>query len=205
MTERSVGSGNAATVAARAAHLAARFVGSLVPRRVSEAQAQRVRAQLTEAEYACWERMPRADRIEGLAVARRFEKLLAAARSHYDESLVDTCIAAALVHDVGKQDAGLGTYRRALATIAGAVAGHDMADAWSLSRGVTRRFGLYLQHAELGRQRLVVSGGRPDVAQWAAVHHTPSQWSSTGWPRPLCEMLARADGEVIPRTSSQDS
>lgn len=204
MNAKNNGNRKSQTRTARAAHLVARFVGSLVPRRVSDAQVQRVRTHLTHAEFACWERMPRADRIEGLAVARRFEKLVAETRSHYDDSLIDTCIAGALVHDVGKQDAGLGTYRRAMATIAGAFAGHDIADAWSMSRGVTRRFGLYLRHAELGRHRLVVSGGRLDVAQWAAVHHTPSQWSSTGWPRPLCEMLALADGEAVSHTLSHE-
>ena len=57
---------------------------------------------------------------------------------------------AALLHDIGKLDARLGVYGRVVATVSGAAAGREHADAWSESSGFTRRVGLYLRHAELG-------------------------------------------------------
>lgn len=87
-------------------------------------------------------------------------------------------LAAALLHDVGKLDSGLGTYGRVVATVAGAVAGRDMARVWSESRGITRRVGLYLRHAELGADALRMAGSDPLTVTWAAEHHLPpEQWT----------------------------
>ena len=208
MSRRSLGDGRSSICTSlrglgleRAMHLGARFFGSLLPRRVSDRDTKWVESKLTNQEYACWQRLPRADRVEAVAVARRFchAVLERSAFDHieFEPAVIEDCIAGALMHDVGKIDCDLGTYRRALATIAGAVAGHDIADAWSMSQGVTRQFGLYLRHGELGKQRIIVAGGRVSVAQWAAVHHAPEHWTTTGWPAALCRLLAIADGERV--------
>ena len=72
-------------------------------------------------------------------------------------------LAAALLHDVGKNECGLGTYGRVIATVSGAAIGRD-ADtirAWTRTRGFTRRVGLYLQHPKLGGDLLGMAGSDP--------------------------------------------
>ena len=190
---------------ARTRHLLGRFFGSLVVRNVTRSDRLWVETILTAPEYQCWLRLSRADAVESVAVARRFEGATQPAVSAtgltapptYGSEVIAECVAAALLHDVGKLDCQLGTIGRALATIAGGIAGHEMADAWSLRRGVTRRFGLYLRHGELGEQRVIVCGGRTRVARWAAAHHDPTRWEDTGIPLDLCRLLAIADGERV--------
>ena len=104
-------------------------------------------------------------------------------------------LAAALLHDVGKLDAGLGVLGRVGATLAGAAAGHEMAGPWSARRGITRRVGLYLRHPELGATRIRVVGGREEAARWAAGHHTPGVWSETGIPAVVVDALVAADDD----------
>jgi hypothetical protein len=135
--------------------------------------------------------MGRADRRESIAVARRAQRLLAGTEHAGDSRY----LAAALLHDVGKNDARLGPLRRAGATVAGALAGPGYAVAWSERRGITRRVGLYLRHAELGADRLRIAGARPEAVGWAAAHHDPAAGAATGLPAPVVAALARADGE----------
>ena len=104
-------------------------------------------------------------------------------------------VAAALLHDVGKLDSGLGVFGRVLATLAGAAAGHDMAEPWSQKRGITRRFGLYLQHPELGAEPHPLCDGSREAALWAEAHHDPDRWASTGLPDVVVEALAAADDD----------
>lgn len=84
-------------------------------------------------------------------------------------------LAAALLHDVGKVTADLGTYGRVVATIAGALTKGEYATAWSATRGFTRRVGLYLRHAPLGAELLSVAGSHPLTVAWASEHHLPSE------------------------------
>ena len=142
-------------------------------------------------ELALWERMPNHDRRHSITVARRVEHSLAGTAHDGDARWVT----AALLHDVGKLDAGLGVFGRVGATLAGAAAGHDMAEAWSAKRGITRRFGLYLRHSELGAERIRVAGGREDAARWAAAHHTPEVWSSLAIPSDVVVALHDADDD----------
>jgi hypothetical protein len=175
----------------RAAHLAARFAGSLAPRDVRAADRAWVASVLTPAELAVWRELGRADRRESVAVARRAERLLEGTEHAGDPRY----LAAALLHDVGKCDARLGPWRRAGATVAGALAGPGYARAWSQRGGITRRVGVYLRHAELGAQRLEVAGARPEAVAWAAVHHDPAAAEACGLPAPVVAALARSDGE----------
>ena len=70
-----------------------------------------------------------------------------------------------------------------------------MADAWSEKRGITRRVGLYLRHAELGETRLQVIGARGEAAAWAGAHHDPSSWSKLGFPEHVVTALDEADDD----------
>ena len=149
---------------ARAAHLAKRFAGSLVPLGPSAGDAAWAEAQLTEGEKALWRRLSRNDRRHAVGVARRVERSLGAEATR-------PVLAAALLHDVGKVASRLGTFGRVGATLAGAAAGHDYAYAWSERSGITRRFGLYLRHAELGGDMLELAGADGLTVAWARQHH----------------------------------
>jgi hypothetical protein len=151
----------------RARHLVRRFVGALRPGPPRAADVTWVQATLTSEEFALWARMPSHDRRHSIDVARRVEGALIGTEHSGDSRW----LAAALLHDVGKLDAGLGVFGRVGATLAGGAAGHDMAEVWSEKRGITRRVGLYLRHPELGATRIRTAGGREEVARWAAVHH----------------------------------
>jgi hypothetical protein len=145
---------------------------------------------LTDPEWDLWWRMSNPDRRHSVAVARRVERALAGTPDAGDPRWP----AAALLHDVGKLDAGLGVLGRVGATLADAAAGHTMAEAWSTRRGITRRVGLYLRHPELGATRIRVVGGREEVAAWAAAHHRPEP-AAVGVPADVAAVLVAADDD----------
>ena len=166
----------------RISHLSARFFESLRPAEPDATDVDWVRSTLTEAEYPCWATMSRADRVEAIAVARRVEAALGAGCD-------ERWLAAALLHDVGKLDAGFGPFRRAGATVIAAVAGHDRVRRWP------NRIGRYIGHDDRGAARLRKAGARPEAVAWAAAHHRPRTWPASGLPLEVCVALAAADGE----------
>ncbi len=158
-------------MAGRLRHLATRFLTSLWPAGPSAADEAWADDHLVAGERALWHRMSGPDRRHAVAVARRTVAQLGPTTSR-------PVVAAALLHDVGKLDAGLGTFGRVAATLAGAVGGHDMAPLWAERRGFTRRVGLYLCHPELGAARLALAGSDPVTIEWARQHHTPpDRWT----------------------------
>ena len=48
-------------------------------------------------------------------------------------------------------------------------------------------------------QQLRRAGARPETVAWAAAHHRRELWAGTAIPPDLCEILAAADGEPVPR------
>jgi hypothetical protein len=92
-------------------HLAKRFVLNLVPSQVHEIERQWVQSILSQDEFALWNKMMAQDRRHSVMVGRRFVKHRPAA--------LQTEIAGALLHDVGKSAAHLGTLARVLATLVG--------------------------------------------------------------------------------------
>jgi len=96
-------------------------------------------------------------------------------------------LAAALLHDVGKLDSGLGTFARVPATLVGAAAGRARAAQWH------GRVGAYLDHPARGAARLRDAGADPLTVAWAAEHHLPpSRWSV---PADMGAALAAADDD----------
>ena len=166
----------------RVSHLTGRFFESLRPVEPDKSDVDWVRPTLTDSEYACWASMSRADRVEAIAVARRAEAALGA-------GCYERWLAAALLHDVGKIDAGFGPFRRAAATVIATVAGHDRVRRWQ------NRIGYYIGHDDRGAARLRMVGARPEAVAWAAAHHRPRTWPATGIPPEVCAALAAADGE----------
>jgi hypothetical protein len=175
----------------RPGHLSKRFFGALRPGGPRAADTAWVQQVLEPGEFALWSKMANHDRRHSIAVARRVEVQLEGTGYGGDTRWP----AAALLHDVGKLDSHLSVFGRVLATMAGGAAGHEWADAWTTKRGVTRRFGLYLKHPQLGSDRILMADGRPEVARWAAAHHDAAQWDRCGLPGPVVDALRTADND----------
>lgn len=120
------------------AHLARRFRGSLSRAEPSADDVAWVQTQLLPAEAALWSHMAVQDRRHSIEVARRFAALRPKA--------TPSEMAGALLHDVGKQVAGLGTFARVAATLIGPR---------------TARFRQYHDHEELGAAMLAEAGSDP--------------------------------------------
>jgi hypothetical protein len=167
-------------------HLTKRFFGSLWPAGPSRENEEWVGSTLSDDELKLWRRMSRADRRHAVGVARRVERRLG-------HDATKAVLAAALLHDVGKVSAGLGTYGRVVATLAGAAAGRSMGEAWTEGKGFTRRVGLYLRHPALGADMLALAGSDPLTVTWAREHHVPEEdWTV---PSAIARALKDADDD----------
>ena len=169
-----------------AGHLAKRFVTSLWPLGPSSSNDSWARSHLLEGEVRLWNRMSNQDRRHSIGVARRVEDDLG-------PSATRPVIAAALLHDVGKIESGLGTFLRVVATASAAVAGRETAELWVRSTGVTRRVGLYLKHPSIGADLLTMAGSDEFTATWAREHHHPEE--SCSLDTVLAEALRNADDD----------
>jgi putative nucleotidyltransferase with HDIG domain len=104
-------------------------------------------------------------------------------------------MAAALLHDVGKVDADLGTFSRVAVTLVAIAAGRQrLVDAGAARPGTwVGRAGLYLSHDGLGAGMLEEAGSDPVTVSWAAEHHLPAtRWSID---RRIGDALKAADGD----------
>lgn len=155
----------------KASHLTKRFFGSLRPGGPSADDRAWVAKQLSPDELALWNRMNGPDRRHSTAVAHRVDEALG-------ERATRPVLAAALLHDVGKIEAGLRTYGRVVATLSAAAAGREAADDWVKTTGFTRRVGLYVKHPKLGGDHLGMIGSDPLTEAWTREHHLPEdQWT----------------------------
>jgi len=171
---------------AGAAHLVKRFLGSVLPLGPAACDQEWAKAQLLPGEVEVWQKMAAQDRRHAAAVARRVQRALGADAGR-------PVLAAALLHDCGKTVSGIGTYGRVIATVAAKVAGHDVAMAWSETRGFTRRVGLYVEHPRHGAELLGIAGSAPLTVAWAAEHHLPPEdWTV---PVEIGEVLKAADDD----------
>ena len=175
----------------RAGHLVGRFFSSLLPLPVRAHDREWVGSVLRPEELGLWQRLSRADRRESVAVGRRTQVALAGTGYADDPRF----LAAALLHDIGKLDARFGPVRRALATAMVTVVGRRTVEGWVDKSGLVRRCALYAFHDQLGGDRIRISGGRPEAALWAEMHHRPVIWDTTGFPAAVILALAEADGE----------
>jgi hypothetical protein len=176
----------------RFVHLAARFFGSFRRGAPAPADVAWVESLCAPPVFALWTAMPRADRHESVAVARRLEQTLATTPSAGDDGYV----VAALMHDVGKTEAGLGTLGRVGATLVGFVVRGDRTRTWMERGGVRRRVGVYLHHDAVGAAALQAAGAPETAVVWAGAHHHPEAWPDLPIPPAVALALARADGEA---------
>lgn len=154
-----------------AGHLVKRFFGSLRPGGPGREAEAWVASVLSPGEQELWRRMSGPDRRHAHAVACRVERAL----GHEATAPV---LAAALLHDVGKADAGLRTYGRVVATVSAKLAGAEMAHLWVTRRGFTRKVGLYLLHPDIGGDQLALADSDPLTVAWAREHHkSEEEWT----------------------------
>lgn len=167
-------------------HLSRRFVGSLSSADPPASDSAWALAHCLPGEQALWHQMPAADRRHAIGVARRTAVLLGGAAHR-------AVLAAALLHDVGKIEAGLGTFGRVGATVVGAGVGRGRAAGWAGAPGPLGQVGRYLSHDVRGAALLASSGSDPLTVAWAREHHLPaSQWTV---PLPIGEALKAADDD----------
>ena len=119
-------------------HLARRFFGSWSRRPPNDTDVAWAWAHLLPREATLWNQLSVHDRRHTIAVARRFIALAP------DASPAE--VAGALLHDIGKIEAGLGTTGRVLATVLGPR---------------TERFRAYRDHESIGARMLTEAGSDP--------------------------------------------
>ena len=170
-------------------HLGRRFVRALWPGPPRERDVAWVASILQSGELRLWRSLPNHDQRYTIRVAKLVEERLAGTEFAGQKRW----LAAALLHDVGKLDAGLGVFGRSVATVMGAAAGPARVDRWAQTSGVRRQAAWYLHHDERGADRIRAAGGRDEAARWARAHHQRDRWPASGVPVPVAEALEAAD------------
>jgi hypothetical protein len=170
------------------AHLVRRFLGSLRPGGPPPAEEQWARRQLLAGEQALWDRLSGADRRHAAGVARAVGRTLGPDASR-------PVLAAALLHDVGKLDSGLGVWGRVAATVVGLAGGRARAGAWQERPGPAGRIGRYLRHAERGAGMLRAAGSDELTVAWARCHHLPPERWDRAVPPPVGAALKACDDD----------
>lgn len=172
-------------------HLAGRFAGSLRPGGPGVGDEAWARHWLLPGERILWDGMDGADRRHAVAVARATAVRLGDADG---TGVPRAVLAAALLHDVGKLHAGLGTWGRVGATVVAVTLGRERVAAWSpRPAGWRGKVGRYVRHDTLGAALLRHAGSDPLTAAWARQHHLPfDRWTL---PVDVAAALHSADGD----------
>ena len=177
-------------------HLVARFFGALWPAGPRREDERWALDQLLPGEQALWRRMSGPDRRHAVGVARDALGRLSAE----GEVVGREVVASALLHDVGKIEADLGTFARVAATLAAIALGRRrLAGARGAPspggprHGIRGRLATYLVHDRVGAQLLRQAGSHPTTVAWAEEHHlSPDRWSLD---RRVADALKAADGD----------
>jgi hypothetical protein len=170
----------------RPVHLVDRFFRALWPGPPRAADEAWIDAVLPADELLLLRRLPNHDRRHAIRVARTVEARLGPAAD-------PRWVRAALLHDVGKYDAGLSVVGRALATVAAGVGGPARVERWAGRRGWRGRVAAYAQHGEIGAREIRAVGGDEAAAAWSAAHHHPETWARLPIPPDVVAVLDAAD------------
>lgn len=124
-------------------------------------------AQLNVGERALWQQLSVADQRHACEVARRVSDCLDHNGTDLPSDQRRDIVVAALLHDVGKLRATMGSFRlgtmgRTFVTILAAL---------GIRRGVVET---YRNHHEIGAEMLKNCGSSPLVVAWAREHELPS-------------------------------
>jgi hypothetical protein len=149
---------------------------------------------LLPGEVEIWRRMSAADRRHAVGVARTVDLDAGTELSAAAGVGRRAVLAAALLHDAGKVVSGLGTWARAVATVAGMVGlVHRDSRPGRVAPGRLQRFAEYLDHPRLGGDLLEAAGSDPLTVAWAREHHSPAaRWTV---PAPVGAVLKAADDD----------
>ncbi len=165
-------------------HLAKRFFGSVNPAVLGEDESSWVASQLLPAELELWARMSTADQRHAYGVGQRVVKILG-------EDATRPVVAAALLHDIGKIEANVGTMLRVVSTLVGTIADQASIESWSKESGWLGRAGQYLRHNEIGAAMLTDAGSDPLTIAWAREHElVHTEWTL---PEKISDALYKAD------------
>ncbi len=169
---------------ATAGHYLRRFFTSLSRRPPTAADEQWARARLTPAQCELLARLDDRDRRHLIASAREVAE-------HSGEDSV--WVVAALLHDVGKHAARLGTTGRVAATLVSGLLGRARVQGWAGRPGLTGRLGRYELHGEIGADEIRRAGGPEEAAWWSELHHAPDRAASGPIPATVLAVLDAAD------------
>ncbi|HLI01983.1 MAG TPA: HD domain-containing protein [Acidimicrobiales bacterium] len=180
-------------------HLAGRFFGALRPGGPPPGDEAWAQAWLEPGERGLWIRMSGPDRRHAVGVAREARALVDAGDQGPAPREV---VAAALLHDVGKIESGLGTWSRAAVTLVAMGVGRERVARWGRADPTSVRSwlgrwrlaaGLYVTHDRIGSQLLDLAGSDPLTVAWAKEHHRPRDtWTVS---LPFADALKAADGD----------
>lgn len=175
-------------------HLAGRFFGALWPAGPKPSDEAWARRWLVPGEQVLWTRMSGPDRRHAVGVARGTIELLG---HDGDDGAERAVVAAALLHDAGKVESGIGTIGRAVVTALALVTGRTRLAAvpgpGRRERGWRRRVRLYLTHDAVGARLLEEAGSDPLTIAWTREHHLPrDSWTVA---QPAADALKAADGD----------
>lgn len=172
-------------------HLAGRLAGSLWPGGPPAAGERWARSWLLPGEVRLWTRLSGPDRRHAVGVAREVSRQLGPAP---DDGARRPIMAAALLHDVGKVDAGMGTWSRVAATAVAVKLGRPRVAGWAApGRAWRARAGRYVTHDRRGEELLTAAGSDPFTVAWAAEHHLPAARRSVD--PAVGAVLEAADGD----------
>lgn len=180
-----------ASKTSRSLHLARRFFASLSPTPLDEQEIAWVGAVLSPAELALFDSMPLHDRRHAIDVARRVDRSLAGTPHEGDRRWM----LAALLHDVGKAQSGLGIPGRVVATLVAAAWGRQRVAIWACRTGMSGRIGLYIDHPAQGEELILVAGGPREAAAWARLHQDDPGTTVRGMPGIVGAALVAADDD----------
>ncbi|MHB1923071.1 MAG: hypothetical protein ACYCSJ_00085 [Acidimicrobiales bacterium] len=169
-------------------HLARRFFGSLSRAEPGPADTAWVEGVLLPGERGLWARMSAPDRRHAVGVAR-------AVQAEMGPAATRPVLAAALLHDVGKVDSGLGTLARVLATVAGRPAVRRRSAELAGRGGPLGRLGRYLRHPEIGGDLLRAAGSDSLTRAWSESHHRPEERWDPAVPVETGRVLKAADDD----------
>jgi hypothetical protein len=172
-------------------HLAGRLAGSLWPGGPAAAHERWARSWLLAGEVRLWQRLSGPDRRHAVGVAREVARQLGVAPG---DDARRPIMAAALLHDVGKVDSGMGTWSRVAATAVALKLGRQRVAAWAApGRAWRARAGRYVTHDRRGAELLADAGSDPFTVAWASEHHLPAHRRSVD--PAVAEVLEAADGD----------
>tara|TARA_B100000029_G_scaffold116149_1_gene108910 strand:+ start:2189 stop:2725 length:537 start_codon:yes stop_codon:yes gene_type:complete len=168
------------------AHLNKRFWVSLNPEQLPEEDLDWVRSQLSENEFAHWERLPLADQSHSFQVAKQTQSLIGGQEKSF--------IAAALLHDIGKLESGFGTFGRVFATVFCFFYPPTRMEKWQeRDKGLRRRLLDYSNHPSIGAKLLNDLDSQQETIAWVLEHHSEKEnWVT---PKEIGEALSSADND----------